>query len=62
MQIHYTGNGFLYNMVRILTGTLVEVGQGARRAESVTELFGAKRSQAGFLMPPQGLCLMEVEY
>ena len=62
LQIHYTGNGFLYNMVRILTGTLVEVGQGTRRAESVTELFGAKRSEAGFLMPPQGLCLMEVEY
>ncbi len=58
----FTGNGFLHNMVRILTGTLVEVGLGTRQAESVTELFGGKRAQAGYLAPPQGLCLMEVTY
>lgn len=56
------GNGFLHNMVRILVGTLVEVGQGMRSAESIEELFGAERSKAGLCMPPQGLCLMEVGY
>ena len=60
--LRFTGNGFLYNMVRILTGTLVEVGRGQRTPESVSELFGAKREQAGFLAPAQGLCLEEVVY
>ena len=58
----FTGNGFLHNMVRILTGTLVEVGRGIRAADSMDQLFGAKRSQAGFLAPAQGLCLKEVYY
>lgn len=62
LQITFTGNGFLHNMVRILVGTLVEVGQGNRTADSLKILFGAERSQAGVLMPPQGLCLMEVLY
>ena len=57
-----TGNGFLHNMVRILVGTLMEVGEGVREPESVTALFGAERSAAGALMPPAGLCLMEVGY
>ena len=57
-----TGNGFLHNMVRILVGTLVEVGRGERDSESIPELFGAKREQAGFLAPGKGLCLMEVRY
>ncbi len=62
VQILVTGNGFLQGMVRILTGTLVEVGRGQRSPESIPELFGGKRAQAGFLAPPQGLCLMEVDY
>ena len=62
LQITVTGDGFLYNMVRILVGTLVEVGQGRRSPESIPALFGAPREQAGFLAPPQGLCLMEVTY
>ncbi len=62
LRITVTGNGFLHHMVRILVGTLVEVGLGKRSAESIPELFGAERSQAGMLMPPQGLCLMEVYY
>lgn len=62
IQIRFTGNGFLYNMVRILTGTLIEVGRGGRSPESIPALFGAKREQAGFLAPAQGLCLEEVEY
>ena len=57
-----TGNGFLYNMVRIMVGTLLEVGLGQRKADSIPALFGAKREEAGFLVPAQGLCLMEVTY
>ena len=62
LQLTFTGNGFLYNMVRILVGTLVEVGLGLRSPESMTELFGASRSEAGRLMDARGLCLMEVTY
>ncbi len=62
LRLHFRGNGFLHNMVRILVGTLVEVGRGERAAESVAELFGARREQAGFLAPASGLCLMEVIY
>ncbi|MBQ9167018.1 MAG: tRNA pseudouridine(38-40) synthase TruA [Oscillospiraceae bacterium] len=63
-EIRFTvcGNGFLYNMVRILVGTLIEVGQGQRTAESIPELFGSVRACAGQLVPAQGLCLMEVTY
>ena len=57
-----TGNGFLYNMVRILVGTLIEVGRGEREADTIPALFGAKREEAGYLVPASGLCLMEVTY
>lgn len=62
IRIAFTGDGFLYNMVRILVGTLVEVGRGQRTPKSMQQLFGAKRSEAGFLAPAQGLCLEEVFY
>ena len=62
IQITFRGEGFLYNMVRIMVGTLVEVGRGDRDADSIPNLFGGKRAEAGFLVPPQGLCLMEVKY
>ena len=62
IHITVTGNGFLHNMVRILVGTLVEVGRGERLADSIPDLFGGKRVEAGFLAPPQGLCLQEVYY
>ena len=62
LQLFFTGNGFLHNMVRILVGTLVEVGRSERRPDSIPELFGGKRAEAGFLAPAQGLCLMEVDY
>ena len=63
ITLTYTGNGFLYNMVRILTGTLIEVGRGERLPESVLDVFETKdRALAGFTAPPQGLCLMEVIY
>lgn len=58
-----TGNGFLYNMVRIMTGTMVEVGLGKRSAESIPELLEKKnRRMAGITAPPQGLYLWEVIY
>jgi len=62
LWLEFTGNGFLHNMVRILVGTLVEVGRGERSADCITDLFGGKRAEAGFLAPAQGLCLMEVMY
>ena len=58
-----TGTGFLYHMVRILTGTLVEAGMGKRDIASMTELLKAKnRESAGFLAPACGLLLKEVRY
>lgn len=57
-----TGNGFLHHMVRIMVGTLLEVGRGVRTAESVPGLFAANRADAGALVPACGLCLMEVTY
>lgn len=63
LQLFFTGNGFLYNMVRILTGTLLEVGQGLRSPESVPEaLETGERALAGPTAPAQGLCLWEVKY
>ena len=62
IRVTVNGNGFLHNMVRILVGTLVEVGRGDRDPDSIPELFEGRRADAGFLMPPQGLCLQEVEY
>ena len=57
------GNGFLYNMVRIITGTLVEIGEGKKKAEQMPAILEAKdRSAAGFTAPPQGLVLVEVVY
>jgi len=63
LQIIYRGNGFLYNMVRILTGTLVEVGRHDRPAESVKEILALKeRAQAGYTVPAKGLCLMKIQF
>jgi len=62
IRLVFVGNGFLYNMVRIMVGTLVEVGRGEREPDSIPALFGAKREEAGHLVPAAGLCLMEVEY
>lgn len=63
LLITFTGNGFLYNMVRILTGTLIEAGQGKRTPESVLPVLETgDRTGAGFTAPAQGLCLMEVRY
>ena len=56
------GNGFLHHMVRILVGTILEVGRGERSVEGLHDLFGAERCQAGEMVPSAGLCLMEVTY
>lgn len=61
--IEVTGNGFLYNMVRIIAGTLVEVGEGKKQPEEIKEIIASKdRTQAGKTLPPQGLYLVNVEY
>jgi len=63
LRLSFTGDGFLYNMVRILTGTLLEIGTGRRSAASIPELFAScDRSRAGFTAPAQGLILQEVCY
>ncbi len=62
IRFQITGNGFLHHMVRIIVGTLLEVGREEREPDSIPGLFGAERSQAGPLMPACGLCLMEVTY
>lgn len=62
LEFIVTGNGFLHHMVRIMVGTLLEVGRGARKPDSISSLFGASRAQAGELIPSSGLCLMEVTY
>jgi tRNA pseudouridine38-40 synthase len=57
------GNGFLYNMVRIMTGTMVEAGMKKRLAEDIARLLAQKdRNQSGITAPPQGLYLMKVHY
>lgn len=61
--IDVKGSGFLRNMVRIMVGTLVEVGLGKSRPDRIAELFvGKEGATAGMTAPPQGLCLMEVYY
>lgn len=64
-RIHFTfhGTGFLQNMVRILVGTLLEVGRGYWDVDYVQTILDAKdRKMAGPTAPPEGLCLMKVDY
>ncbi len=61
--IELTGNGFLYNMVRIIAGTLVEVGMGNIEPNEIPNIIEEKkREKAGKTLPPQGLYLVKVEY
>ncbi len=61
--IELTGNGFLYNMVRIIAGTLVDVGVGKINPEDVKSIIESKdRSNAGKTLPATGLCLIKVDY
>lgn len=62
-RFRVTGNGFLYNMVRIMVGTLVEIGLGQRPGDDISRILQSKkRESAGAMAPAQGLYLMEVEY
>ena len=61
--IEVTGNGFLYNMVRIIAGTLVDVGLEKIKPEGIPEIIESKdRTKAGKTLPPHGLYLLKVEY
>ena len=62
IEFRVTGNGFLHHMVRIMVGTLLEVGRGERSVESIPELFNGVRADTGELIPACGLCLLEVTY
>lgn len=63
IRIAFSGDGFLQNMVRIMAGTLIEVGLGKRDASSMTAILEAKsREAAGMMAPPEGLFLKEVRY
>ena len=59
----FHGDGFLQNMVRIMVGTLLEVGRGFWQPEQVRDILAScDRKQAGPTAPPEGLCLMKVDY
>lgn len=63
ITVRITGNGFLYNMVRIIVGTLIRVGRGFYEPEQVREILEAKnRKAAGVTAPPQGLMLVRIDY
>lgn len=63
ITIELTGNGFLYNMVRIISGTLVEVGLGKIAPKDIPEIINSKdRERAGKTLPAHGLYLVEVRY
>lgn len=63
LKMYFTGEGFLYHMVRILAGTLIEIGIGKKKVEEIPEIFRAKnRFRAGFMAPAHGLALVKVIY
>ncbi|HCQ89164.1 MULTISPECIES: tRNA pseudouridine(38-40) synthase TruA [unclassified Clostridium] len=63
IKIYASADGFLYNMVRIIVGTLVDVGTNKIKPETIIDIINSKdRSEAGKTAPPQGLCLEEVYY
>lgn len=63
IRLYFHGTGFLQNQVRIMTGTLLEIGFGKRAPEEMQAILEKKdRKAAGFTAEPQGLCLMKVDY
>ena len=63
VEIRVSGNGFLYNMVRIIAGTLIEVGAGKRQPEDIlTMLDATDRQSAGPTAPAHGLTMLRIDY
>ena len=63
IYIELTGNGFLYNMIRIIAGTLLDVGLEKIKPEEIKNIIESKdRKKAGKTLPPAGLCLINVNY
>lgn len=62
LHIDVTGSGFMRNMVRIMAGTLVEIGKGRMQPEYISRCLTVPVNKAGPTAPPHGLCLMEVFY
>lgn len=63
IKIYIAADGFLYNMVRIIVGTLIDVGMGKKEPADIISILESKeRKKAGKTCPPQGLCLFEVYY
>ena len=63
IYVDVEGNAFLYNMVRNIVGTLVDIGTGRWKPEKINDILEAKnRTAAGRLAPPEGLCLMWIKY
>ena len=63
MTLEISADGFLYNMIRIIVGTLLEVGRGSLLPQDIDRILAARdRSQSGPTAPAQGLYLVEVKY
>ncbi len=63
IQISYTGDGFLQQMIRIMTGTLIEVGNGSKAVSEIKSIIESKdRANAGYTVPAEGLILKSVKY
>ena len=63
ITLRVQGSGFLYNMVRIIAGTLIKVGQGAMEPERIPDILTAMdRQAAGPTAPPEGLTLVEIKH
>ena len=63
IRITIESDGFLYKMVRNIVGTLVEIGRGRWKPEKIKEILEAKdRKAAGPIAPPEGLCLIKIDY
>ena len=63
IRFTYRADGFLYNMVRILTGALVKIGSGQEEKEAISDMFHMKRTRKiGITAPAKGLCLKHVTY
>lgn len=63
LRISYTGDGFLQNMIRIMTGTLLEIGNGQKSIAEISKILDSKdRQNAGYTVPPEGLVLQKVFY